>query len=42
MAPQVSTDRFTLDEYHQLARAGISGEDDRVALIGGEIVQMTP
>ena len=32
--------RFTVDEYHAMARAGILGEDDRVELIEGEIVLM--
>ena len=34
--------RFTLDEYDRMAQVGIRNEDDRVALIRGEIVQMTP
>ena len=33
---------FTADEYHAMARAGILGEDDRVELIDGKIVAMTP
>lgn len=32
--------RFTLAEYHRLAELGFFGEDDRVELIKGEIIQM--
>lgn len=34
--------RFTTDEYHLIAEAGVLGEDDRVELIDGEIVEMSP
>ena len=33
---------FTVDEYHAMARVGILGEDDRVELIEGEVVMMSP
>jgi Uma2 family endonuclease len=32
--------RFTLTEYHRLAELGFLGEDDRVELIHGQIVEM--
>jgi Uma2 family endonuclease len=34
--------RFTADEYYRIAEAGILHEDDRVELVDGEIVEMTP
>lgn len=42
MAVQVMRKRFTIDEYYQMGQAGILSEDDRVELIEGEIVMMTP
>lgn len=42
MALELKRRRFTVDEYHQMAQAGILGEDDRLELIDGEIVEMTP
>ncbi|MDR7555353.1 MAG: Uma2 family endonuclease [Armatimonadota bacterium] len=33
---------FTVAEYHRMGEAGILGEDDRVELIEGEIVEMAP
>ncbi len=33
---------WTADEYGRMVAAGVLGEDDRVELIEGEIVQMTP
>lgn len=42
MALPVSRRRFTVDEYERMADAGILAEDDRVELVGGEIVEMAP
>jgi len=33
---------FTVEEFHQMAEAGLFGEDDRLELLDGEIVQMPP
>ena len=42
MALDLKRRRFNADEYEQMGRAGILGEDDRVELLDGEIVEMTP
>jgi Uma2 family endonuclease len=42
MSAPLRTHRFTVDEYHRLGEAGIFHEDDRVELIDGQIVQMSP
>ena len=42
MAIELTRVRFTVDDYHRMADAGILGEDDRVELIDGEIVRMSP
>ena len=34
--------RFTVEEYHRMAEAGILGEDSRVELIRGQILDMAP
>ncbi len=34
--------RFTVDQYHNMIQTGVFHEDDRVELIHGEIVDMTP
>jgi len=39
---EVKRRRFTIEEYHRMAEAGILHEDDRVEVIEGEIVHMTP
>lgn len=42
MRAPVTTRRFTVDEYHRMAEAGILHQDDRVELIEGQVVEMTP
>lgn len=42
MGIQVVKHRFTVEEYHRMGTAGIFSEDDRVELIEGEIVEMSP
>jgi hypothetical protein len=39
---EVRRRRFTRQEYHRMAEAEILHEDDRVELIDGDIIQMTP
>jgi hypothetical protein len=34
--------RFTIEEYHRIGEAGVLAEDDRVELLDGEIVRMSP
>lgn len=42
LGTEVKKRRFGVEEYHRMAEAGILGEDDRVELVDGEIVEMTP
>src|SRR5437016_10007262 len=42
MQVEVTKKLFTVDEYYRLAAAGILGPEDRVELIDGEIIQMSP
>lgn len=34
--------RFTVEEYHKMGEAGIFHEDDRVELMDGEVLEMSP
>src|SRR5207245_10533832 len=40
MAVQPVRHRFSVEEYHRMAEAGVFGEDDRIELLDGEIVEM--
>ena len=42
MAVQAPKRLFTVREFHQMAEGGVFHEDDRVELLAGEVVQMTP
>ena len=42
MSVAVTTRKFTVDEYHAMIQSGILQEDDRVELLAGEIVEMSP
>lgn len=42
MALSPTTYRFTVDDYHRMAEADIFGPEDRVELIDGEVVEMSP
>jgi Uma2 family endonuclease len=34
--------RFTVEEYHRMAEAGVLGEDEPVELLDGDVVEMSP
>jgi Uma2 family endonuclease len=42
MSVEVAKRSFTVAEYHRMGEVGILSEDDRVELIEGEIVRMSP
>jgi Uma2 family endonuclease len=39
---EVTRRRFTVHDYHRMAEVGILHEDERVELIEGDVVEMTP
>ena len=42
MSTKLLTRRFTVTQYHQMNAAGILTEDDRVELINGQILELSP
>src|SRR5712692_8007600 len=42
MAIELTPRRFSAAEYRQMIDAGVFGQDERLELIDGEIVQMSP
>jgi Uma2 family endonuclease len=42
MSVQIARRHFSVAEYYKMAAAGVFTEDDRVELIEGEIVEMSP
>ncbi|BAY47346.1 hypothetical protein SAMD00079811_49640 [Scytonema sp. HK-05] len=42
MSVQLLRRKFTVEQYHKMAESGILAGDDRVELIRGEIIEMSP
>jgi len=42
MPPTLQTYRFTVDDYYRMAEAGILSSEQRVELLDGQIIVMTP
>lgn len=42
MSAQLEKRYFSVDEYYRMAEAGVLKPDDRVELIEGEIIKMSP
>ena len=42
MSVQIQKHYFNVDEYYRMTQAGIFSEDDRIELIEGEVVEMSP
>ena len=40
--PALAPHRFTVADYYRMLEAGILHEDDRVELLGGQVVEMSP
>lgn len=42
MSVQIARRSFTVADYYRMAEAGILSEDDRVELLDGEVIEMSP
>ncbi len=42
MAVQLSTRRFTVEDFHRMGQAGIFSEDSHVELLDGDVVDISP
>lgn len=42
LAASAPRHRFSVDDYHRMVDAGLLGEDDRVELLEGDIIDMSP
>lgn len=42
MAVKIARRAFTVEDYHRMSEAGILSKDDRVELLEGEIVELSP
>jgi Uma2 family endonuclease len=42
MTADVARQLFTVDDYHRMGEAGILSPEDRVELLGGEVIRMPP
>ena len=42
MALQIARKHFTVEDYYRMGKAGIFTESERVELIEGEVVKMSP
>lgn len=42
MVIEAGRHRFTVEDYHRMAAVGVLSDGDRVELLGGEIVDVTP
>src|SRR6185436_15361473 len=42
MSVQLQKHFFTVDEYYLIAQSGVFAQDDRIELIEGEVIEMSP